>query len=328
MKNLKIVLLSLTTLFVVPLHVIGDEGEEEQEAVERAEVAIDELIEEEDTSTFEIDIDQINAGFGFDTGRIEIADGIAYLELTDNFKYLNAEDSRMVLEDLWGNPPDEGVLGMIFPQDIYPLDENFTYAIEISFSEEGHVKDHDAEEINYDKLLETMQDEASMDNDSRRELGYPAVELVGWASPPYYDEEAKKLHWAKELAFEGEEVNTLNYNIRVLGRKGYLNLNIIAGIGDLEAVKEDIDEILSSVHFEEGNRYSDFNPSLDKIAAYGIGGLIAGKVLAKAGILAKVGIFLAKFIKPIIIGIIALFAAFRRRIFGAKTEIKEYKDDL
>jgi len=320
MKNISAILFYAFLLLLTPLFSFG------QEEVESDAPVTEELTE--DTSTFEIDLDAINAGFSFDTGHVEIGDGIAYLDLTENFKFLNAEDSRMVLEDLWGNPPDESVMGMIFPKDIFPLDEHFTYAIEISFSDEGHVKDHDAEEIDYKELLEGMQEEAENDNELRREQGYPSVNLVGWASPPFYDKENKKLHWAKELAFEGEESNTLNYNIRVLGRHGYLNLNIIGGMEDLGHVKADIDEILGSVHFTDGNRYADFNPSLDKIAAYGIGGLIAGKVLVKAGILAKIGLFFAKFLKPILLGVVALFAAFRRRIFGGSSEIKEVKDDL
>ena len=49
------------------------------------------------------------------------------------------------------------------------------------------------------------------------------------------------------------------------------------------------------VEFDDGNRYSDFNPDIDTVAAYGIGGLIAGKLAAKAGIfalLAKGGKFI------------------------------------
>ncbi|MCB9246054.1 MAG: DUF2167 domain-containing protein [Flavobacteriales bacterium] len=266
------------------------------------------------------EINELNASLSYKEGKIELNDGLAYLDLSSKFRFLDREDARKVLEDIWGNPPDESVIGMIFPANVGPLSDSFTYAIEISYSEDGHVKDNDAKDIDYSELLEQMQEEARGENEMRSEQGYPTVELVGWASPPFYDDKEKKLHWAKELAFEGEESHTLNYNIRVLGRKGYLNLNIIGNLDALPLVKEDIDEILASVHFSEGNRYADFNPKYDKIAAYGIGGLIAGKVLAKVGILAKVGGFFIKFLKPLMIGVVALIAAFRRRLFGAKTE--------
>ena len=44
----------------------------------------------------------------------------------------------------------------------------------------------------------------------------------------------------------------------------------------------------------QGNRYADFVPSLDTVAAVGIGGLIAGKVAAKVGLIAMALVFLKK----------------------------------
>jgi len=171
-------------------------------------------------------------------------------------------------------------IGLLFPEDMTPVHDAFTYAVEIEYSEEGYIEDEDAEDMDYDELLEDMQADIKAANPERKAQGYETMELVGWASPPYYDQENKKLHWAKELKFEGYDVNTLNYNIRVLGRKGYLNLNAIGDINMLDTFNADRDNILNSVEFTAGNRYSDFNPDIDEVAAYGIGGLIAGKILA------------------------------------------------
>ncbi len=258
--------------------------------------------------------DSIENALNYQTGQIELGDGLASISVPEGYKYLDAEQSNYVLTELWGNPPSE-TMGMLFPKDISPISDNFTYAIDISYSDEGHIKDDDAKDLDYSDLLEEMQGDAQMANDQRRELGYPAVELVGWAAPPFYDEANKKLHWAKELAFEGEEgvANTLNYNIRVLGRSGFLTLNAIGEMTILPQVQNDIDGILTSVNFNSGHQYSDFDPSIDKVAAYGIGGLIAGKVLAKAGFFA----LLLKFWKFIVVGVVAFFA-FIKRIFAGK----------
>ena len=43
-------------------------------------------------------------------------------------------------------------------------------------------------------------------------------------------------------------------------------------------------DVIAFTNFNEGNRYEDFDPELDKVAAYGIGALVAGKVAAKAGL--------------------------------------------
>lgn len=258
-------------------------------------------------------IDSINNSFTFEYGKISIQDGIAEVDVPNNYKFLNAEQSNYVLTELWGNPPSE-VIGLLFPEDTNPLSENFTYAVEVTYSEEGYIEDDDAKDLDYDELLEEMQEGTNADNDERKKLGYPTMDLVGWASKPYYDEAEKKLHWAKEIKFEGEEINTLNYNIRVLGREGYLNLNAIGTIDVLPLFKNDVNEILESVHFTEGNKYADFNPDIDNVAAYGIGGLIAGKLLAKAGFF----VLILRFWKAIAISIVGVFSAFKKKIFGSK----------
>lgn len=74
-------------------------------------------------------------------------------------------------------------------------------------------------------------------NKARVANGYEEISLIGWASKPYYDNEKKILHWAKKLNFGGAEENTLNYNVRVLGRKGVLMLNAIANMNNLSDVK-------------------------------------------------------------------------------------------
>ena len=273
-------------------------------------------------------LDSVEQTFDFQKGNIQIKDGLATLLVPEGYKYLGPEKSALVLTDLWGNPPDAAgnhSLGMLFPEDLKLSDEGH-YAINITYSEDGYIDDSDAKDIDYDELLTGMQEDAKAINADRIEMGYEAVELVGWASPPYYDSAEKKLHWAKELRFGTDETNTLNYNIRILGRKGYLQLNVIGGMDVLPEVKTKIGSILPGVNFTDTHRYADFDPKLDRVAAYGIGGLIAGKVLAKAGILAKIGILLAKFWKFIALAVIAGFAGIRR-LFGGKEQVVESEQE-
>ena len=269
--------------------------------------------EEFDEKRYEYVLDSINNSFQFKTGTIELGQGIATLQVPEGFKYLDGTQSNRVLTELWGNPPQE-TMGLLFPNNSVVMGDDFTYAIEITYSEEGYIDDEDAADIDYDELLETMQEDTKEQNQYRQEMGYGAIEMIGWASEPFYDATTKKLHWAKELHFDGELENTLNYNIRILGRKGYLNMNAISYMEHLPLVQQNIDEIIASAEFTPGNRYSDFNPDLDEVAAYGVGGLIAGKILAKTGFFALI----LKFWKFIALGAIGVFGAFRKKLFGSK----------
>lgn len=72
-------------------------------------------------------------------------------------------------------------------------------------------------------------------------------------------------------------------------------MNFIANMEQLDEVNEARDEVLAMASFNDGHKYSEFDPDIDQVAAYGIGGLIAGKVLAKTGFLALALVFLKKF---------------------------------
>ncbi len=272
----------------------------------------------EDTLSTMLYLDSLENSFKYQTGLVKIKN-YATINVPAGFKFLNAEQSIYVLHSLWGNPEDPTILGLLFPEDMGPLHPD-SWAISIEYSEEGHIDDDDAEDIDYDELLTEMKKDAEAANPVRIQEGYEPVHLIGWAAKPYYDVENKKLHWAKEIQFGDSAIgaNTLNYNIRILGRKGYLMLNAIGGMSQLGAINKDIDKVLACVEFSEGYKYSDFNPEIDKVAAYGIGGLVAGKVLAKVGFLG----ILAKFGKVIILGLGAALT-FIWKFFSGKRKSKE-----
>jgi uncharacterized membrane-anchored protein len=262
-------------------------------------------------------VDSIEHSLKWETTPVTIGDGIARLKLKKGFKFLNAEQSRYVLHDLWGNPPREDVLGMIFPEEGGPFADS-SFAFIVSYEATGFVKDDDAEDIDYDDMLKEIQKSEPEVNKTRQEEGYEPIHMAGWAAKPFYDKDRKVLHWAKELQFGGEDYNTLNYDIRVLGRKGVLSLNAIATMDELPLVKANIDDVLEIPEFTAGNQYADFNSKTDKVAEYGIGAIVAGTVLAKTGALAAIGKFLVAAGKFIVLGIVALFGAIKKFFTGRK----------
>ncbi len=235
------------------------------------------------------------------TGTVELPNGVATLDVPDTFYYLDPEDADTVLTEIWGNPPSEPTQGMLFPVGKTAFDDD-AWGVTIEYVEEGYVDDSDAANIDYDDMLKTLQEDAKATNEWRLEQGYPTIAVIGWAKQPHYDSVTQKLYWAKELQFDDDPNHTLNYNIRVLGRKGFLLLNFIASMEQLPEIEAELDPILAMTSFKDGNRYADFNPDLDKVAAYGIGALVAGKVIAKTGLLAALILIIKKF------GVVAVIA--------------------
>jgi uncharacterized membrane-anchored protein len=254
------------------------------------------------------------------TGTITLKDGLAKIALAPGYRFLDGADAEKVLHDLWDNPPDAPPLGMIFPPGLGPLDRD-GWGVMVEYEEGGHVNDADAAKINYNDLLKQMQQQVRDSNDERLKEGYPAMELVGWAEPPHYDAATHKLYWAKTLKEVNESGSGLNYNIRVLGRKGVLVLNAIAGMNDLGEVSAKMPDVMAMVDFKPGNTYADFDPHIDKVAKYGIAALIAGGavgVAAKVGLFKLVWVFLLGFKKLLIVAIVAIGAAFKKMMAAIK----------
>lgn len=242
----------------------------------------------------------------YQTGDIKVGDGLATLHLGEDYRFLGPADARRVIEEAWHNPPGDQPLGMIVPAKLSPADPR-GWGVVVSYVEEGHVDDADAASIDYDELLTQMKEATEKENESRKAMGFPAMHLVGWAEPPHYDQSRHSLYWAKELGGDDGGENSLNYAVRVLGRKGVLELNAVSGMTQLPQIRPEMETIYGRVEFDDGNRYGDFNPDIDTVAAYGIGGLIAGKLAMKAGLFA----ILAKGGKFIVLAVVGLFAGIR-----------------
>mgnify|MGYP003351754421 CR=1 FL=1 len=81
-------------------------------------------------------------------------------------------------------------------------------------------------------------------------------------------------------------------------------------------------QVIGFTNFTAGNRYEDFDSSVDKVAAYGLGALIAGGVAAKTGLLAKLVLMFAAFKKAIILGAVALGGIVMKVFRGRKNTDK------
>ncbi|EJC79103.1 uncharacterized membrane-anchored protein [Rhizobium leguminosarum bv. trifolii WSM2297] len=236
----------------------------------------------------------------FQQGVIKLPEAKATLNVPADFYYLSPADAKTVLVDIWGNPPAaaEGTMGMIFPAKYAPTDPGSWGSI-VEYSGDGYVSDGDAATTNYDELLQSIKDSISEKNPEREKQGFPKITLVGWASAPRYDKPTHAMHWARDLVFgnDTQAEHTLNYSVRVFGRGGVFEFDFVAGLGQLREIEEVIPTVTTLVQFDKGMAYGDYVDG-DKIAAYGMAGMIAAgagaKIAAKAGLLALALVFFKK----------------------------------
>ena len=251
----------------------------------------------------------------FETSPVNILGSKVFVQASPSLRYLNAPEAKALLIKE-GNPPDavSDIEGLLLPASASAQDSWF---VVITENTDGHVSDADAAKINYEDLLSQMKSATQDNNKARTEAGYDAVTLMGWAEAPTYDPAQHSMVWAKDVVFgdpakAGGGHHTLNYAVRVLGRQDVLELNAVGSYEQLAQIKAGMQQVLPAVQFTAGNRYQDFNEGSDKLAAYGLAGLIAGGVVAQ-----KVGLFgvLLLFLKKgwiLIVGGLALV----RRLAG------------
>ena len=255
--------------------------------------------------------------FKYRTGDIVLPNKVATLRLGEKYRYLDPETASQLLQ-MWGNPPDNTTQGAIYPADVHPLSEG-GWAVFLTYLDEGHVDDADANKIDYDDLLKDMKKDTESSNEARKSEGYPAMHLLSWAEPPRYDAATKKLYWAKEIRSEDSTTHYLNYDVRVLGREGVLQMQAVATMDQLQQIRTDMRPLLDVAEFNEGYRYAEFNSKTDRMAEYGLGALIAGGVAAKFGFFGKIAAFLAAKIKVVIAAVVAI-GAWIAKLFGKKKE--------
>ena len=84
----------------------------------------------------------------YQTGSVDLNSEIN-LNIPKGYKFMPKADAECVVYDYWGNPRQDGVLGMSVKDNYSLLDSNATWAFVVSYENSGYVKDEEADKINY-----------------------------------------------------------------------------------------------------------------------------------------------------------------------------------
>lgn len=236
----------------------------------------------------------------------------AQLALPAGYGFVPPKEGAAVM-DMLGNQTDERFVGLIFPEA-----EESSWFVTMEYEPSGYIKDDDAKDWNADELLQSLKDGTEAANEHRRDIGVAEIQVTRWVEKPAYDAQTHRLVWSAEAREKGgqDADPTVNYNTYVLGREGYVSLNLITNSSTVATDKPSAHQLLAAVNFNEGKRYGDFNGSTDKVAAYGLAALIGGLAVKKLGLLAGLGLFFAKFAKLIVVGVAAAGGAIAKFFKG------------
>ena len=226
----------------------------------------------------------------------------ATLKLPEGYSFVPQAQANQLLKAM-GNGDDPTRLGMILPPD----GDSFVVP---RYIDAGYIKDDEAADWDAGELLSSLKQGTEESNKERAQRGLPQMDIVGWSQKPAYDKASHRLVWAIETKDKGNdaEAHGANYNTYVLGREGYLSMNLVSDHNALAANKPLVQNLLTQTSFNSGKTYADFNAGTDRVAEYGIAALVTGVAAKKLGLFAVIAAFLAKFAKVIMIAGFALVA--------------------
>ena len=99
------------------------------------------------------------------------------------------------------------------------------WSVIFEFNDVGFVKDDEKDKLDADKLLASIKAGTEAANEERKKMGNAPLLIVGWEQPPKYNDQTHNLEWAIRATSEGRAI--LNYNTRLLGRKGVMEVVLI-----------------------------------------------------------------------------------------------------
>jgi uncharacterized membrane-anchored protein len=215
---------------------------------------------------------------------VDLGSEVAKIDLGGGHAFAGPEDTRRMLQAM-GNTVDNTEVGMITPT---AEDQNWMLLFE--YEDAGYIKDDDKDKIDKGAILDSYRRGTEEANKTRKEKGIPALHITGWFEEPHYDSRTHNLVWALRAKNEGGD-EVVNYNVRLLGRNGYMSVTLVDDPAKLAESKPHVDTLLSTFEYKKGRTYAEWVPG-DKVAEYGLAALVAGGAGAAA---VKMGLFATLF---------------------------------
>jgi uncharacterized membrane-anchored protein len=239
---------------------------------------------------------------------------VAQIDVPAGYMFIDGKGTRALLKSK-GEPTTGQEVGLL-------VSTNEDWSVFFEFSDVGYVKDDEKDKLDPDKLLAAIKRGTAEANKERAKAGNPPLEIVGWEAPPKYNSETHNLEWAIRATSEGRPL--LNYNTRLLGRKGVMEVVLVVEPDKLQETLPVFQNLLTGYNFNTGQKYAEYKPG-DKVAKYGLAALILGGAAvgaAKLGLLGSLLLFFKKAWKLVIVAIAALAASIKKifdKISGRKS---------
>ena len=192
------------------------------------------------------------------------------------------QDGARKWAELNENIPSNSDMGVLMPK------AKAGWFIVFTYEDSGHIADDEKGNLDAAAILRIASP-----RQQRRECSSDASEAgLRWISSdgkqqPAYEDATHHLIWALRVRSEGQE--SINYNTRILGRTGVMSANLVVNPEKLRQCHRSLPSNFSAGYqFTAGSKYAEWR-SGDKVAQYGLTGLITGGLVVAAAKMRPLG---------------------------------------
>ncbi len=214
--------------------------------------------------------------------------GRSQVDIPRGYRFTGPSGTQKMLE-LSGNIASKRELGMLTTEGFGPW-------IIFEFDDVGYVKDDEKDSLDADAMLKSLQEGQEAGNQQRKKMGLDELELIGWAVPPRYNQQTNNLEWETKIRNKNGGHVSINYNTRLLGRKGVMEVALVCDPEEMDSLMSDYQGIIGGHRYVKNEGYAEYRQG-DKVAQYGLAALVTGGAAvaaAKMGWFGKLGALFAK----------------------------------
>jgi len=239
--------------------------------------------------------EELEATLKYSQGKNVLMDGAVTLDLSPEFRFLDVEQAKQVLQMLVFCGHDDFVaddnaefllgfrcnVGMICRSDVSPMSEQRCNVI-IYLNGRGHMSDEGAGQLDFDSVLQEKQQRTSKFDLLTFEFTGLPPHIIGWAKLPRCDQANHSVSWGDERKISKSGEQELWYHACLLGRSGALEMTAVAPMSRLADIEATVEKVMPCAKFNQGFRYDDYSPRTDKPAQYGMDVILLGAESSQA----------------------------------------------
>jgi uncharacterized membrane-anchored protein len=203
-------------------------------------------------------IDSVENTIHYVTGKIDIGNKVATIDLGKAFKFIPKEDAVRVIESIWANPKRENITeGLVLPLNDKLLEQK-SIVFNIQYYENYRVND-DNDIVYFKEFMEKLKSENTVEYYDSGEKKSNKLQYKKFLFDPIYDKNKKMYVIPKVFRIVNSDNNTINYNYCYVLKNSVLCINAIANQNDKKEMEKYVFNLIKTIQINEANneKHSD-----------------------------------------------------------------------